>query len=617
MQNKYLIIIIVVLSIIAIVSSPNKEETAYFNDDLVNVTVKDVDSNEETNLDLEEYVIGVVAGEMPASFEIEALKAQAIAARSYALSKIETSTESYDLVTDITNQVYITTEDMQEKWGEDYDFYYDKIKNAVAATKNLVMEYEGDVISAYYFAMSNGATEDVSLVFGEARDYLKSVDSSWDESVKNFSVTTTFTKEEFCSKLSIDCSNITIGAIDRSSTNRVNTIVINDKEFKGTTLRTLLGLRSTDFTIDIADDIKITTKGYGHGVGMSQYGANEMAKNGASYEEILNHYYKDIDIVESQTFRGHVFADHVKSILHIIRRNKTHQSAELVIEVLFDEIVLTDRLATRSREAKDCIGAVSVQTIKQLDSVIHLVVRLRNLRSHTEIAVIAVSRSCRVNDHKQRDRIVSLCISGSGIVILSHNGASIHPLCDIVNVLRIVTYMENVANQTSVVGCYSACIGFSGRNRRSGNFTRRSRIERLAISVRYFHIGLYAIPHQQHYVSSRSRSVTKVTNPDTNVVFRRRAQNVINKVCTKAILDTVRIAEVLEESLSLTGLIQDHGVYLTTLYMDRNKDIEPGNRKRNILAFRPVRIVLEVDYDVRERIFVRFIENQHRKAPPF
>lgn len=298
MQNKYLIIIIVVLSIIAIVSSPNKEETAYFNDDLVNVTVKDVDSNEETNLDLEEYVVGVVAGEMPASFEIEALKAQAIAARSYALSKIETSTESYDLVTDITNQVYITTEDMQEKWGEDYDFYYDKIKNAVSATKNLVMEYEGDVISAYYFAMSNGSTEDVSLVFGEARDYLKSVDSSWDESVKNFSVTTTFTKEEFCSKLSIDCSNITIGAIDRSSTNRVNTIVINDKEFKGTTLRTLLGLRSTDITIDIADDIKITTKGYGHGVGMSQYGANEMAKNGASYEEILNHYYKDIDIVE-------------------------------------------------------------------------------------------------------------------------------------------------------------------------------------------------------------------------------------------------------------------------------------------------------------------------------
>ena len=298
MQNKYLIIIIVVLSIIAIISSPSKEKAAYFNDDLVNVTIKDTKNNKETDLNLEEYVIGVVAGEMPASFEIEALKAQAIAARSYALSKIKTSTESYDLVTDITNQVYITTEEMQEKWGEDYNFYYDKIKKAVTDTKNLVMEYEGDVISAYYFAMSNGATEDVSLVFGETRDYLKSVDSSWDESVKNFLVTKTFTKEEFCSKLNIDCSNIVINDITRSNTNRVNSIVINDKVFKGTTLRTLLGLRSTDFTIDIADDIKITTKGYGHGVGMSQYGANEMAKNGANYEEILNHYYQDIDIVE-------------------------------------------------------------------------------------------------------------------------------------------------------------------------------------------------------------------------------------------------------------------------------------------------------------------------------
>ncbi len=298
MQNKYLIIIIVVLSIIAIISSPSKKKAAYFNDDLVNVTIKDTKNNKETDLNLEEYVIGVVAGEMPASFEIEALKAQAIAARSYALSKIKTSTESYDLVTDITNQVYITTEEMQEKWGEDYNFYYDKIKKAVTDTKNLVMEYEGDVISAYYFAMSNGATEDVSLVFGETRDYLKSVDSSWDESVKNFLVTKTFTKEEFCSKLNIDCSNIVINDITRSNTNRVNSIVINDKVFKGTTLRTLLGLRSTDFTIDIADDIKITTKGYGHGVGMSQYGANKMAKNGANYEEILNHYYQDIDIVE-------------------------------------------------------------------------------------------------------------------------------------------------------------------------------------------------------------------------------------------------------------------------------------------------------------------------------
>ena len=298
MQNKYLIIIIVVLSIIAIVSSPTKKKTAYFNDEEIDVTIKDADSSEETTLNLEEYIVGVVAGEMPASFAEEALKAQAIAARSYALSKINSATTSYDLVTDITNQVYITPEQMQEKWRGDYEYYYNRVKKAVEDTKNLVMEYEGEIISAYYFAMSNGYTEDVSLVFGENRDYLVSVDSTWDEDVKNFTTTTTFSKQDFCTKLNIDCTNIVIGDIVRSETNRVNTITINDQEFKGTTVRTLLGLRSTDFTIDISDDVKITTKGYGHGVGMSQYGANAMAKNGSNYEEILHHYYKDIDIVE-------------------------------------------------------------------------------------------------------------------------------------------------------------------------------------------------------------------------------------------------------------------------------------------------------------------------------
>lgn len=298
MQNKYLIIIIVVLSIIAIVSSPTKKKTAYFNDEEIDVTIKDADSSEEITLNLEEYIVGVVAGEMPASFAEEALKAQAIAARSYALSKINSATTSYDLVTDITNQVYITPEKMQEKWGGDYEYYYNRVKKAVEDTKNLVMEYEGEIISAYYFAMSNGYTEDVSLVFGENRDYLVSVDSTWDEDVKNFTTTTTFSKQDFCTKLNIDCTNIVIGDIVRSETNRVNTITINDQEFKGTTFRTLLGLRSTDFTIDISDDVKITTKGYGHGVGMSQYGANAMAKNGSNYEEILHHYYKDVDIVE-------------------------------------------------------------------------------------------------------------------------------------------------------------------------------------------------------------------------------------------------------------------------------------------------------------------------------
>lgn len=295
MKNRNLIIAVIFLSVIAILSSFDKKETVFLNEEKT-VTIKNNETKEEKNLELEEYIIGVVAGEMPASFEIEALKAQAIAARSYAMNKINTSNETYDLVTDVTNQVYITTDEMKNKWQSEYDYYYEKIKNAVLETQGLVMKYNNEIISAYYFAMSNGSTEDVSLVFGESKDYLQSVDSSWDENVKNFTVETNIKKEEFCKKLDISCDDIIIKDIKRSETNRVNEITINNKKFKGTEVRSLLNLRSTDFDIEINESIKITTKGYGHGVGMSQYGANEMAKNGSTYEEILKHYYNNIEI---------------------------------------------------------------------------------------------------------------------------------------------------------------------------------------------------------------------------------------------------------------------------------------------------------------------------------
>ncbi len=299
MKNIYLLIAVIILSIIGFISS-FKKETTYFNEENkeIEVTIKNQEEGTIETLDLEEYIIGVVAGEMPASFEDEALKAQAIAARSYALNKIKSTNKEYDLLTDITNQVYITKEEMQEKWQEEYEKYYDKIKKAVEDTKNLVMMYDGEVISAYYFAMSNGKTEDVSLVFGENIDYLVSVDSSWDENVKNFLVTNEIEKEEFCEKLDISCEEIKIEEIKRTDSNRVDTIKINGKEYKGTKIRALLNLRSTDFDIEIKESINITTRGYGHGVGMSQYGANEMAKNGATYEEILKYYYKDINLTK-------------------------------------------------------------------------------------------------------------------------------------------------------------------------------------------------------------------------------------------------------------------------------------------------------------------------------
>ncbi len=296
MQNRILVLVIIVLSIVLILVSSNEMSTTFFNSS-PKIAVKNTSTNNVEKMDIEEYIVGVVAAEMPASFNIEALKAQAVASRTYAYYKMESSNGDYDVVTDVSNQSYITVSQMQEKWGSDYNKYYEKIKKAVLDTKGLVMLYNDKIVEAYYFAMSNGYTEDVSLVFSEERDYLKSVESLSDRENKNFLVETKISKQEFCTKLEINCNAIVIKSIERSRTNRVNSLVVNDKTFKGTVFRTKLGLRSTDFDIDIKNDfVHITTRGYGHGVGMSQYGANEMAKNGNNYENILKYYYKNIKI---------------------------------------------------------------------------------------------------------------------------------------------------------------------------------------------------------------------------------------------------------------------------------------------------------------------------------
>ena len=143
-----------------------------------------------------------------------------------------------------------------------------------------------------YFAKSNGKTEDSSYVFGSNKEYLQSVESP----ESNFTSNVSINKKEFCNKLNIDCKSIIIKDINKTSSGRVNTININGKEYKGTEIRTLLGLKSTDFDISIGSEIKFVTKGYGHGVGMSQYGANKLAQNGKNYEEILKHYYQNINI---------------------------------------------------------------------------------------------------------------------------------------------------------------------------------------------------------------------------------------------------------------------------------------------------------------------------------
>ena len=276
-------------------TTSNNIITTVINTKVKKIKIKINKNNEINELNLEDYIVGVVAGEMPASFNIEALKAQAVASRTYAMYKTEISDTELKTTTD--DQVYITVDEMKEKWGIDFNEYYNKIKKAVKDTKNLVMKQDDKLFKSFYFAMSNGYTEDSSQVFGETN--LESVVSPWDnEKLNKFIVSTTYTKDELKKLLNInEIQKIEI--ISRDKTNRVSKIKVNNKELTGIEFRKLLTLRSTDFTIEEdRDNYIITTKGYGHGVGMSQYGANGMANENYKYDEILKYYYKNIEICE-------------------------------------------------------------------------------------------------------------------------------------------------------------------------------------------------------------------------------------------------------------------------------------------------------------------------------
>lgn len=268
----------------------NKEKTK------IRILKKD---NTVENLDLEEYLIGVVSAEVPVSFEMEAIKAQAVAARTYALKRIQNSKESnYDVTDDTSSQVYQSDEQLKNKWKDKYEEYRNKIKEAVDKTNGEYLTYNDEIIYAFFFSTSNGKTENNKDVFGQDLPYLRVVDSSFDQSeTSGFVVTKTFNLNEFCQKLGISSNNIEIKDKVLTDSGRVKNITINDKKFKGTEVRTKLSLRSTDFTIQQNNnEIKITTKGFGHGVGMSQYGANALAKQKKTYDEILKYYYQGTNI---------------------------------------------------------------------------------------------------------------------------------------------------------------------------------------------------------------------------------------------------------------------------------------------------------------------------------
>ena len=275
------------------IKKEEKIETKKSNVQKVSIVYKD---KKEETLNLEDYVVGVVACEMPASFDIEALKAMAVAARTFALYKIKTN-KNYKLSTTTKDQCYITKSQMKKNWGKSYEKNYNKILKSVNETSNQYMTYNNKVIIAFYFSISNGYTENCENVFSQKLSYLRSVESKWDKEYSYKEKTVKMSEKEFLNGLNIKDNKVKSIKIINNKNNRAKYIYINGNKFKGTKFRSLLHLRSTDINIENKNGtIYITTKGYGHGVGMSQYGANSMAKKGYKYEEILKYYYSGIEL---------------------------------------------------------------------------------------------------------------------------------------------------------------------------------------------------------------------------------------------------------------------------------------------------------------------------------
>jgi stage II sporulation protein D len=255
--------------------------------------------------ELENYIIGVVAAEMPALFDDEALKAQAVAARTYATNQMQKSGITIDKMIENGGQAYLTQEEMKTKWNTGFDKYYKKIKAAVLSTKGEIMVYNNEPILAVFHAISCGKTEVAENVWNDSLPYLKSVDSSMDKQSSEYTFETTMSAETVVSLLQKANADLKLydgglkeqmQIIERTDAGYIKTMQIGNKVFTGKQVREILGLRSSDFTVkQDGDNMIFTTYGYGHGAGMSQYGAECMAKDGKSYKDILSYYYTGIE----------------------------------------------------------------------------------------------------------------------------------------------------------------------------------------------------------------------------------------------------------------------------------------------------------------------------------
>lgn len=266
-----------------------------------NVKVLSAASGQVTEMPIREYLIASVAAEIGGSAEEEAIKAQAVACHTLLLYKREHKDASLgDADISDTSQKLLTTAEQQEKWGENYSVFREKAEKCVKEVENKILCFDGEPIMATFFSTSNGKTENSENVWGKALPYLVSVDSPDDKLSPNYSSTVSVPSEEFKKVLTEKGASPDgkaeewIGKCELNSTGTVKSITLCGKDFSGTEVRSMFSLKSATFSVKYEDGkFVFSVSGYGHGVGMSQYGANEMAKKGNTYDEILLHYYKN------------------------------------------------------------------------------------------------------------------------------------------------------------------------------------------------------------------------------------------------------------------------------------------------------------------------------------
>lgn len=319
MKKKWILIYIMLL-FIPFIAVFILESIGFFKDptpppdtpDGMQITLYRHASKTTESIPLEDYLWGVLAGEMPASYPAEALKAQAVASYSYLLHRMETvaanPSSDFGHEGDVCDnpdhcKAYLSPAEAVLRWGEDWLESSDqKLREAVQEVAGQALLYDGGAANTVFHAISGGRTETAKDVWGAEVPYLKSVDSHWDRDAKDFSSTVTIPLEEFQEKLKqTDC---TPGAITLTEGGSVATIVLGDQTYTGRNLRTLFGLRSTRFTLKLDEKAAVfQVQGYGHQVGLSQYGASVLAGEGYTYREILAYYYPGTTLQANYSFQ--------------------------------------------------------------------------------------------------------------------------------------------------------------------------------------------------------------------------------------------------------------------------------------------------------------------------